>query len=64
LEVVVRRIAASVLVLLAFGTATLRAAESYKLIKTIPVPGDGGRDYVTVDEGARRVYISHGNQVG
>jgi DNA-binding beta-propeller fold protein YncE len=59
----VRRIAASVLMLLAFGPTTLKAAEGCKLLKTVPVPGDGGWDYVTVDEGARRVYILHGNQV-
>jgi len=59
----VRRIAASVLILLAIDTATLAAAESYTLLKTVPVPGDGGWDYLTVDEAGRRVYISHGNQV-
>jgi DNA-binding beta-propeller fold protein YncE len=64
LEVVVRTLAATVLVLLVAGVAALAAPEaSYKLIKTIPVKGDGGWDYVTVDEAARRVYVSHGNQV-
>src|SRR5262249_30401077 len=28
-----------------------------------PVPGEGGWDYLTVDEAGRRVYLSHGNQV-
>ena len=33
----------------------------YKVIKTVPVGGEGGFwDYVYVDSGARRVYISHG----
>ncbi len=32
-------------------------------MKTIPVPGDGGWDYLTVDAAGRSVYISHGNQV-
>jgi DNA-binding beta-propeller fold protein YncE len=32
-------------------------------VKKIPVPGDGGFDYLAVDEGARRLYVSHGTQV-
>src|SRR5262252_2778503 len=32
----------------------------YKLVKTIPVGGEGGWDYVYVDSDARRLYISHG----
>jgi DNA-binding beta-propeller fold protein YncE len=39
------------------------SADGYKLVKTIPVPGDGGWDYLTVDGTAQRVYVSHGNQV-
>lgn len=39
------------------------SADGYKLTKTIPVPGDGGWDYCTVDGAGRRVYVSHGNQV-
>lgn len=35
----------------------------YHLSKTIPVAGDEGWDYVTVDSNARRVYVSHGNHV-
>jgi DNA-binding beta-propeller fold protein YncE len=35
----------------------------YHLLKKIPVPGDGSKDYLTVDEGARRLYVSHGTQV-
>jgi DNA-binding beta-propeller fold protein YncE len=34
-------------------------AAMYKLEKTVPVPGEGGWDYVTVDEVGRRVYVSH-----
>src|SRR5579863_6408368 len=34
----------------------------YHVIKTVPVPGDTGWDYVYVDSAARRVYISHGAQ--
>jgi DNA-binding beta-propeller fold protein YncE len=35
----------------------------YKVIKTVPVAGEGGWDYVTVDSGARRVYVSHATHV-
>jgi DNA-binding beta-propeller fold protein YncE len=35
----------------------------YHLVKTIPVPGDEGWDYLAVDDHARRVYISHGSHV-
>ena len=31
----------------------------YKLVKTIPIGGEGGWDYIYVDSDARRVYISH-----
>lgn len=30
----------------------------YHLIKTVPLGGEGGWDYLTIDEGARRLYIS------
>ncbi len=36
-------------------------ATGYHVIKTVPVPGDEGWDYVYVDSDARRVYISHGS---
>jgi YVTN family beta-propeller protein len=39
------------------------AAGNYQLLKTVAVPGSGGWDYVTVDDAARRVYISHSTQV-
>jgi DNA-binding beta-propeller fold protein YncE len=50
--------------LLALAAAVSAAsADGYKLAKTIPVPGDGGWDYLSVDAAGRRVYLSHGNQV-
>jgi YVTN family beta-propeller protein len=39
------------------------AAGKYELVKTVAVPGTGGWDYLTVDESARRVYVSHSTQV-
>lgn len=35
-------------------------ASGYKVIKTVPLGGEGGWDYVYVDSDARRVYISRG----
>lgn len=43
--------------------ATPAPASGYHVIKTVPIPGDEGWDYVTVDSDARRVYISHGSHV-
>src|SRR5438477_2091007 len=39
------------------------AASVYHVIKTVPVGGEGGWDYVYVDGDARRVYISRGTHV-
>src|ERR1700674_4799561 len=53
-------------VLLLLPLTGLLAASSwggYHLLKKIPVPGDGSKDYLTIDEGARRLYVSHGTQV-
>jgi hypothetical protein len=38
-------------------------ASGYHVIKTVPVPGDEGWDYIAVDSDARRIYISHGSHV-
>ncbi len=58
-----RTLAASLFLLLAVGLVAAEAPGGYRLLKTIPVAGDGGWDYLTVDDAARRVYVSHGNQV-
>jgi YVTN family beta-propeller protein len=47
------------LILLAVSTAN----GGYGITKRIPIPGEGSWDYLTVDEGARRLYVSHGTQV-
>ena len=44
-------------------TATLLAAASYKLVKSIPIPGEGGWDYVAADSANRRLYVAHSTQV-
>src|SRR5262245_51078953 len=35
----------------------------YRLLTKYPVPGDGGWDYLIVDEPNRRLFISHGTKV-
>lgn len=49
-------------VTLAFACFTANASE-YQVSKKIPLPGEGGWDYLTVDENARRLYVSHATQV-
>src|ERR1051325_6027292 len=42
---------------------TLQGGSGYKLETRYPVPGNGGWDYLYIDSGARRLYLSHGTQV-
>jgi YVTN family beta-propeller protein len=53
----------AVSILLAFAISLVWAADNYQITKKIPIPGQGSWDYLTVDEGARRLYVSHGTQV-
>jgi YVTN family beta-propeller protein len=55
-----RLLAASLLVLFA---AVAEDPAGYRLLKHVPIPGDGGWDYLAVDEAARRVYVSHATKV-
>lgn len=51
-------------VLSSLGIASLCHAEiSYHLLTEIPVGGDGGWDYLTVDSGGQRLYVSHATKV-
>jgi hypothetical protein len=44
--------------------ATLGAnSTGYHVFKKVALPGAGGWDYLTVDEAARRLYVSHATQV-
>lgn len=43
--------------------STGRADGPYKLLKEIPVGGEGGWDYLAVDQYARRLYVSHATKV-
>jgi DNA-binding beta-propeller fold protein YncE len=51
-----------VLCLSALAMAT-PAAGAYRLLQTIPIPGDDGWDHPTVDSAARRLYVTHGTHV-
>jgi YVTN family beta-propeller protein len=51
------------LILLMAFSAFAFADGSNRIIKKIPIPGQGGWDYLIVDEAARRLYVSHGTQV-
>ena len=43
--------------------AAFADAVNYQLLKKVSVPGADGWDYISVDEAARRIYISHATQV-
>src|SRR6201998_3832639 len=46
-----------------YGKARAAGPSGYQVVKTIPVAGEGGWDYVAVDSDARRIYISHATKV-
>jgi DNA-binding beta-propeller fold protein YncE len=43
--------------------ASARAGDLYHFITQIPVSGDGGWDYLSIDPLAHRLYVSHGTEV-
>jgi YVTN family beta-propeller protein len=49
--------------LLAFAAIASAQAPHYKLAKTFPLGGDGGWDYLTVDNASRRVFVSRATRV-
>ena len=55
---------ASLLIFAGLAPFVAPAAEySYRLLTAIPVGGEGGWDYLSVDSAARRLYVSHGTSV-
>ena len=48
---------------LIIGTTSLFGQSAYKLVNKIHVPGDGGWDYLSVDESTGRIFVSHGTLV-
>jgi DNA-binding beta-propeller fold protein YncE len=55
------RLAVVILLRVAVGFAA--SDPGYHLLKTIPLTGDGGQDYLAIDQSARRLYVTHGTQV-
>jgi DNA-binding beta-propeller fold protein YncE len=50
--------------LLVVAALPVSAAEvSYKFLKEIPIGGEGGWDYLAVDQYARRLYVTHATKV-
>lgn len=45
------------------AVAICGAEEPYHFLKEIPVGGEGGWDYLSIDESARRLYVSHQTKV-
>ena len=44
-------------------TCALAAAPKYSVLKKLPIGGEGGWDYLTVDSGSHRLFISRGTHV-
>ncbi|HLJ23725.1 MAG TPA: hypothetical protein VKT71_06420, partial [Candidatus Acidoferrales bacterium] len=57
------RLAAASLLALTALAISISAAGTYHVIKKIPIPGDGGWDYVAADSDARRLYVSHDTEI-
>src|ERR1700739_43812 len=51
------------LILFAAFAVAAAAQGGYHLIKKIPIPGDGGWDYVAAESGAPRLYVSHDTEI-
>lgn len=45
------------------SACTVLADDSYKLLKEIPIGGEGGWDILSVDSAAHRLYLSHATKV-
>lgn len=58
-------LSAAVILAMVFGGVAWGAEKesSYKLMKKVPINGDGGWDWLTVDSDTNRLYISHQSHV-
>ena len=52
-----------ILIAALLGATLCAAAADYKVQTRFSIPGADGWDYITVDSGARRLYVSHGIRV-
>jgi YVTN family beta-propeller protein len=50
-------------VLFSITVAVCHADGPYHFVKEIPVSGEGGWDYLTVDSAAQRLYVSHATEI-
>lgn len=48
---------------LAIVMVTLQADAAYHVVRRIPIGGTGGWDYLAVDSGSHRLYVSHADRV-
>lgn len=51
------------LLLVLFSIGSFGQSSNYIFYKKIPLTGDAGYDYLFVDQGSHRLYVSHGNKV-
>lgn len=47
-------------ILMCFGATTVFAQSGYQIVNKIHLEGNGGWDYLSMDEGSSRLYVSHG----
>ena len=56
-------LASTLLLISAAGASAAADSAGYKVIRRMPIGGDGGWDYLTVDPDSHRIYISRGTHV-
>jgi YVTN family beta-propeller protein len=52
-----------IIVLSITGGSTLSAQDQYKFLNEISIGGEGGWDILTIDDAARRLYLSHATKI-
>lgn len=60
---IVTRLAKLGFILLAFCGAAECPAAQYQFVKEIPVGGEGGWDYLSIDQAAHRLYVTHATKI-
>jgi DNA-binding beta-propeller fold protein YncE len=56
-------VASAAIACIAFSGSILGQSSPYMFSKEIPIGGEGGGDYLSVDAGAHRLYVSHATKV-
>lgn len=46
-----------------FSRAAEATPAAYRLLREVPIGGEGGWDYLSVDEAARRLYLTHASRI-